>query len=138
MASGFSHAIAAVALGKTYTGKKMNWRFWGLAIASAVLPDADVIAFGFGIPYESMFGHRGLTHSLPFALLWSFLVVWGEFKQVVRFSARWWSLWVFFFVVTASHGILDALTNGGLGVAFFAPFSAERYFFRGTKSKYLR
>ena len=27
-----------------------------------------------------------------------------------------------------SHGILDALTNGGLGIAFFAPFSNERYF----------
>jgi inner membrane protein len=31
--------------------------------------------------------------------------------------------------VTASHGALDALTNGGLGVAFFAPFDATRYFF---------
>jgi inner membrane protein len=31
--------------------------------------------------------------------------------------------------VTASHGALDALTNGGLGVAFFAPFSNARYFF---------
>ena len=58
MASGFSHAFAAIALGKTGTGKRMPWKFWALAIASAVLPDADVIAFGFGIPYASMFGHR--------------------------------------------------------------------------------
>jgi inner membrane protein len=35
-------------------------------------------------------------------------------------------------VVTASHGVLDALTNGGLGVAFFAPFSNTRYFFPWT------
>ena len=35
----------------------------------------------------------------------------------------------FFFLATASHGLLDALTDGGLGVAFFAPFSDERYFF---------
>nr|HRC76832.1 rhodanese-like domain-containing protein [Kouleothrix sp.] len=27
------------------------------------------------------------------------------------------------------HGVLDAMTDGGLGVAFFAPFSATRYFF---------
>ena len=32
------------------------------------------------------------------------------------------------FVVTASHGLLDALTNGGLGVAFFSPFDDTRYF----------
>jgi len=28
----------------------------------------------------------------------------------------------------ASHGALDAMTNGGKGVAFFAPFSDGRYF----------
>jgi inner membrane protein len=31
----------------------------------------------------------------------------------------------------ASHGVLDACTNGGLGIAFFAPFSNARYFFPG-------
>ena len=38
-------------------------------------------------------------------------------------------LFCYFFVVTASHGILDAMTDGGLGVAFFAPFDDTRYFF---------
>jgi inner membrane protein len=28
-----------------------------------------------------------------------------------------------------SHGLLDAATNGGLGVAFLSPFSNRRYFF---------
>jgi inner membrane protein len=28
-----------------------------------------------------------------------------------------------------SHGVLDAMTNGGRGVAFLAPFSEERYHF---------
>ncbi len=129
MASAFSHAFAAVALGKAGTGKKMPWRFWALLAASAVLPDADVIGFGFGIHYEDMLGHRGLTHSLTFALAWAFLVVWCEFKQVARFSRPWWGLLALFFVVTASHGVLDAFTDGGLGVAFFAPFSSTRYFF---------
>ena len=35
----------------------------------------------------------------------------------------------YYFLTTISHGLLDALTNGGNGIAFFAPFSAERYFF---------
>ena len=29
----------------------------------------------------------------------------------------------------ASHGVLDALTDGGPGVAFLAPFDDTRYFF---------
>ena len=116
-------------MGKTYTDSRMPGKFWLFAIASAVLPDADVVGFGLGIHYEDMLGHRGLTHSLPFALLWGFGVVWCEFKEITRFSRRWWSLVAFFFAVTASHGVLDAFTNGGLGVAFFAPFSVTRYFF---------
>jgi inner membrane protein len=38
-------------------------------------------------------------------------------------------LGAYLFLATASHGFLDALTNGGLGVAFFAPFNNNRYFF---------
>jgi inner membrane protein len=36
---------------------------------------------------------------------------------------------MYFFVATTSHGILDAMTTGGGGIAFFAPFWNERYFF---------
>ena len=38
------------------------------------------------------------------------------------------SVWAFFFLATASHGFLDAMTDGGLGVAFFSPFDDTRYF----------
>ena len=39
------------------------------------------------------------------------------------------SLFVYLFLCTASHGVLDALTDGGLGVAFLSPFDTSRYFF---------
>jgi inner membrane protein len=48
--------------------------------------------------------------------------------------ARGWSradvarLGLFLFLATGSHGVLDAMTDGGLGVAFLAPFSSERWF----------
>jgi inner membrane protein len=124
----FSHAIAAVALGKTYAGEKRPARFWLLSIFCAIVPDADVIGFSFGLR-GSMFGHRGFSHSLLFALLLALLVVRLAFKQTRAFSKGWWTLLLYFFIVTASHGLLDALTDGGSGVAFFAPFDATRYFF---------
>src|SRR5215471_12262322 len=37
-------------------------------------------------------------------------------------------LWSYLFVATVSHGLLDAMTNCGLGVAFFSPFDTARYF----------
>jgi inner membrane protein len=125
----FSHAIAALAIGKTYPRETMPPRFWVLTALCAILPDADVLGFAFGVRYGDMLGHRGLTHSLPFALCVSFAVVKLWFREAEASTRRWLGLIAYFFVVTASHGVLDALTDGGLGVAFFAPFEARRYFF---------
>ena len=41
---------------------------------------------------------------------------------------RRWTVFLFTAFACMSHGLLDALTNGGLGVGFFAPFNGERYF----------
>jgi inner membrane protein len=121
----FTHAFSALALGKIFTGARVPARFWLLSALCAALPDADVVAFAFGVPYGSMFGHRGLTHSLAFALLLGIFVVAVFFRDAANRAA----LVLFFFLATASHGALDALTDGGRGVAFFAPFSSGRYFF---------
>jgi inner membrane protein len=127
MATIFSHAVAAVALGKTYTPQRMAWRFWVLTVLCSVLPDIDVIGFAFGIRYGDLFGHRGITHSLFFALLLSCAVVLLFFKEVAQGRGRG-GLVAYFALVTASHPLLDAMTNGGLGVALFAPFDSARYF----------
>src|SRR5205085_6472191 len=125
MASAFTHAFFAAAMGKVYAVKSQPARFWLLSMLCAVLPDADVVGFAFGVHYDSMFGHRGLTHSLAFALLLACVVVALFFRDAPNRKA----LVAYFFLVTASHGALDAVLAGGLGVAFFAPFSGERYFF---------
>jgi inner membrane protein len=124
-----SHSIAALAVGKAFAPEGMPPRFWVLTAACAMLPDLDVISFAFGIRYGHMLGHRGITHSFVFAFVLSCLVVLLFFRDASLFTGSWWFLIVYFFVVTASHALLDALTNGGLGVALFAPFSSERYFF---------
>jgi inner membrane protein len=130
MASLVTHAFTAVVLGKTLTVGKLPTRFWVLAVASSLLPDADGIGFAVGVQYGDLLGHRGLSHSLAFALAWSFgTMALVNFQDIVRGSRTWWKLVALFFAVTASHGVLDALTNGGLGVAFFAPFDGTRCFF---------
>ena len=93
-----------------------------------MFPDIDVVGFRYGISYGDFWGHRGFTHSLLFAVLLSGCVVLAAFrasmKEMSRLSVGW-----YFFLATASHGVLDAMTNGGLGVAFFSPFDNNRYFF---------
>src|SRR5258706_3753809 len=129
MATILSHAIAALAIGKVSTSRLMPVRFWLASVVCAILPDIDVIGFAFGVRYGDMLGHRGLTHSLFSALLISFVTASFLFRDVKTFSGEWVNLFSYFFLVTMSHGILDALTDGGLGVAFFAPFNNTRYFF---------
>jgi inner membrane protein len=106
----------------------MPARFWILSVLCSVLPDADVLGFPLGIRYEDLLGHRGLSHSLGFAFILSWIVAFVAFPQLPE---RWtrFLLFSYFFVVTASHGALDAMTDGGMGVAFFALFDNTRYFF---------
>ena len=129
MASAFGHALAAVAIGKLGFKEVRSARFWILGIICSILPDADVIAFQFDIPYEHMFGHRGFTHSLVFAAIMGFIVTIIFYRRISLFSLKGMSLVLFFFMCTASHAFLDAFTDGGLGVAFFSPFDNTRYFF---------
>lgn len=123
MCTPVTHAVAAVGLGKLFTGRRMPLLFWGLAVVLSILPDIDVFTFSLGIPYEHPFGHRGFTHSLFFALLAGLLTSAATYRS---FGVRFLDLWGFYFVVTASHGILDALTNGGHNIAFFWPFDPDR------------
>ena len=89
-------------------------------IAGSMLPDIDVYLrhlFDF-------IDHRGPTHSLAFAFACAVLA--AAFARVLQTRAL--TAFLFIFVSTASHGVLDAFTTGGGEIAFFWPFTDERYF----------
>ena len=127
MASVFSHAVAALGIGACFYRPGAPKRVWIAGAACSVIPDFDVIGFRFGIRYGDFWGHRGFTHSLLFAALIASTVMLLGFRQVLPGLGRS-SMWIYFFLATASHGFLDAMTDGGLGVSFFAPFDNHRYF----------
>lgn len=87
--------------------------------ALSMLPDADVIAFALDIPYSDPFGHRGASHSLAFA---------AGVGALVGLAARRLRLGLLIVVVVASHPLLDAFTDGGLGVALLWPWDDARMF----------
>lgn len=118
-----SHAVAGLGIGAALFGRKAPGRVLGLGALCAALPDADVIGFPLGIRYGDLLGHRGLSHSLAFAAALATLVT-----PLARSEPRG-KLWAYLFLATASHGLLDAMTDGGLGIALFAPFDKTRYFF---------
>jgi inner membrane protein len=125
MCSAFSHAIVPVALSVFFPGEAISWELVLVGAICAVIPDLDVIGFAFGVRYGAVLGHRGFTHSTVFAALLAAIAtaLWVQGAEVS------FSMFLFLFLSTLSHPILDALTDGGLGVAFFIPFRTERYFF---------
>jgi inner membrane protein len=128
MASVFSHAVAAVGISACFYRPEIPKRVWVIGIACSVLPDLDVIGFRFGVRYGDFWGHRGFTHSLMFAVLIASAIVALGFRSGKTPGIGRFALWLYLFLATASHGLLDALTDGGLGVAFFSPFDNHRYF----------
>ncbi len=122
-----THAIAGAAIAQVLAPCSLRSEVTWIAAGCAMLPDADVLGFALGVPYDNLFGHRGFTHSFFFASLVA-LAVTGLLRRKIH-GRDLLRVLVCIFAATASHGILDALTNGGLGVAFFAPFEDTRYFF---------
>ncbi|AOP34572.1 hydrolase [Leptospira tipperaryensis] len=120
-----THTAVPISLWIAFGKKTIPFRILILGIIFCVLPDADVTAFKLGIPYEADLGHRGFSHSILFAfslsILACILVRWFQVKGRVLIP--------FLFISILSHGLLDAMTSGGLGVGFLVPFSSERFFF---------
>ena len=132
MPTTITHAVIGVACAGLVAKQVRRWRVCLGAVICSTLADADVLAFSLGIDYGHVLGHRGLSHSLFFALVLSLLVVVCLFSRLKIFSKAWWAYVCFFFLVAASHGILDAMTDGGMGIAFFAPFDNARFFLPWT------
>lgn len=127
MPSIITHAVTAVAAGKIVSKKKLPVKFWAVSILCSILPDIDAFSYKFGINYHNIFYHRGFLHSLSFASLTALLVVFLFFERDKIFSKKIY-LVLFFFIVTASHGLLDTFTSGGQGIALFSPIDNTRYF----------
>ncbi|HVG20615.1 MAG TPA: metal-dependent hydrolase [Blastocatellia bacterium] len=126
MCSVITHPAVPIALYATLPKDSISSTVLLLGAVCSAAPDLDVIGFRFGIRYGDMLGHRGLTHSILFAAALAALLT---FAIPTHAKSSRLLIFIFLFISTLSHGVLDALTNGGLGVAFFAPFHNGRYFF---------
>lgn len=125
MPSILSHPAVPLALGLALGSRVIPPRLLLAGVVAAILPDLDVLAFRLGLPYTHDFGHRGASHSLAFAALLGGLAMMcaGALRAAPRIAG------LFVAAAAASHGLLDMLTNGGLGVAWAWPLSSERSFF---------
>jgi inner membrane protein len=133
MASAITHfivggALALPAIESEISNVLPKWAIPVSAGLVAVAPDFDTLAMGFfGIPYSSFFGHRGFFHS-PFLLLFASAILASIVarRQPWHVTARIAAMWG---GCAITHTLLDAMTDGGLGVMLLFPVSAAKLFF---------
>src|SRR2546427_1558740 len=114
-----AHPALPLAIGLGLGRQIISGRLLAAGVAASILPDVDVLAFPLGVQYGSALGHRGFTHSFAFAL--AAALMGGGCHRALR--TRFSRAFLFILASAASHGILDAFTNGGVGLrglwAFF-------------------
>lgn len=123
------HVAVGMALGQAWApGVRLGHRVAAMGFFSvlALLPDADAVGFRFGVRYADEWGHRGASHSLFFATLAAATLAAFIGRAAGSRSRR---LFLFAWGALVSHGVLDALTDGGLGAALLWPWSTRRFFF---------
>ncbi len=114
MLSSVSLVVASSRLGLAQRGDQ-----WVALAALSLLADVDVLAFPLGIPYSAPLGHRGATHLLAFAMFAGCAAAALGWRTGLRPLRRL----LVTCLVEVSHPLLDAMTDGGLGVALLWPFS---------------
>jgi len=127
VASPWTHAIAGAAVGALCPYPVHRRRVITLAAICAAVPDLDLIGWPLGVSPSALAGHRGLTHSIPFAILLGIAAT----ALVPSLTSRERIVAAGVLVLaTVTHGVLDALTTyAPTGPAFWAPFSNTRYRF---------
>ena len=129
----FTHAMVGLTASQLWSPNEIQQDsrakllFTALSTALPIIPDFDFL-FILIVADGNMLNHRGLSHSLAFALFLGVAATAFMIILVQAIKARWIWLLTYFSIITASHGLLDGMTRGPQGVAFFAPFDNHRYF----------
>jgi membrane-bound metal-dependent hydrolase YbcI (DUF457 family) len=127
MPSSVAHGLTAFALGAAILPQRSARPIVLTGVACAVLLDIDAIGRPFGYGDLAWFGgHRALTHSTFFALTLG-LGLTFLWRQRLPSRALQGRAAAFLILAMVAHGVFDAFTGYGDGVALFAPLSWHRF-----------
>lgn len=127
-----SQFVLGASVGEAVLGRKLGNRamIWG-GIAGTI-PDLDVITGPFMSEVDSLAFHRGISHSISFAIVGGLIFGWLLFRLYDRrknndptASLGQWR-WMFF-LAFLTHSLLDCFTM--YGTQIFAPFTNYRLAF---------
>lgn len=122
-----THIVLGACIGEAIAGKRLGKRAMFLGAFAQSIPDIDFIA-AFWLPEsQNLIAHRGITHSLVFAIVATWVM--GQFSKWYfhrrKIAARTWIL--LYSVNIFTHLFID--TFNAYGTGWFEPFHHARVSF---------
>ncbi len=122
-----THIVLGACIGEAVAGRQLGKKAMLIGAIAQSIPDIDFVASFFLSDTEDIVAHRGITHSLLFVILGSFLLA--------RFAARIFPnremsavRWILLFGINMFvHVFIDSFNAYGTG--WFEPFSHARFSF---------
>jgi inner membrane protein len=122
-----THTVIGACLGEAIAGKQLGKKAMLYGAVANNLPDIDVVANFWTDHAEGMLVHRGITHSILVAVVFSPLLAWW-FQKMHKNSELSFNKWLLLFGSGLFlHIFIDAFTSYGTG--WFEPFSEKRISF---------
>ncbi|WP_413512951.1 metal-dependent hydrolase [Myroides odoratus] len=111
------------AIGNALLGRKLKNKAVLYGAIAGTIPDLDILAIYFTDPLSALEFHRGITHSILFAIFGAFffgyLLYWFEKKKGVTYEEGCW----LFFWGLFTHSLLDVFTTWGTRVLWPLDYS---------------
>lgn len=120
--------ILGAAIGNAVAGRKLKNKALFYGALAGTIPDLDILVGMFVDPIKAVEIHRGLSHSVFFALILAGFLGWGvskiERKSNLSFKEGFW----LFFLGLFTHALLDVFTTWGTRVLW--PFYSYPFAFK--------
>jgi inner membrane protein len=122
-----THIVLGACIGEAIAGKQVGKRALFLGAFAQSFPDIDFVGAFFLAPADNILVHRGLTHSIIFAIVatWGLAHFTKWYFRKRKIASRVWIL--LFSVNIFSHIFIDSFNAYGTG--WFEPFSHQRISF---------
>jgi inner membrane protein len=122
-----THIALGAVIGEALAGRKLGRKAMPLGVVAQSLADIDFIAGMWLDTAHDVMAHRGITHSLLFAVVVALLFAWAGRRlwRGAGMSFGWWFLFAALELFT--HIFIDAFNAYGTG--WFEPFSHYRVSF---------
>jgi len=119
-----TQAALGAAIGEALLGKRVGHRAAVAGALLATVPDLDVVLYLFYDKLEMLSIHRGLSHSILFSILSTFIIAYLLSRSKWFREIKYPLLYLFTWLTLFTHMLLDAFT--AYGTQLFLPFSDRR------------